>query len=120
MPSLLPLLWAVNPATALPSERASSWSNPRRSATTAAQRVRTGARLIWIMRSLMGALACLKSRRRWNQAEPVRIHGRKQVVMQNYFFCAALILAQRALCAAAILPRASAENLGLRLIPAFV
>lgn len=34
-----------------------------------------------------------------------------------YFFCAALILAQRARCAAAILPRAAAENLGFRRNP---
>src|SRR5262249_27789916 len=37
---------AISPATALPSVRAPSATKPRRSAKTAAQRVRTGARLI--------------------------------------------------------------------------
>src|ERR1019366_3903355 len=50
MPSLTPLAWALSPATALPNVKASARSNPRRSATTAAHRVRTGARLIVILR----------------------------------------------------------------------
>jgi hypothetical protein len=41
---------ALRPATARPSVKAASGSKPRRSAPTAAQRVRTGARL---MRSIM-------------------------------------------------------------------
>src|SRR5213594_3111569 len=51
MPRLRPFACAVRPATALPSESASSGLNPSRSATTAAQSVRTGARLIVMTRS---------------------------------------------------------------------
>src|SRR5439155_10730808 len=53
IPNRRPLLWAASPATALPSESASSRSNPNRSATTAAHKVSTGARLILILRSVM-------------------------------------------------------------------
>jgi hypothetical protein len=45
MPSRRPLDWAVSPASARPSVRVSS-SKPRRWATTAAHRVRTGAQSI--------------------------------------------------------------------------
>src|SRR5262249_18504387 len=44
--SLRPLAWALCPATDWPSVSASSSSKPRRWATTAAHKVRTGARLI--------------------------------------------------------------------------
>ena len=44
-PSRWPFDCAVSPATDLPSVSASSRSNPRRSATTAAHHVKTGARL---------------------------------------------------------------------------
>ena len=49
MPNRLPLLCAVNPATAFPRDKASSDLNPNRYATTAAQSVNTGARLIRIL-----------------------------------------------------------------------
>src|ERR1039458_5452047 len=49
MPNRLPLLCVVNPAMAFPSDNASSCLNPNRSATTEAQRVNTGARLIRIL-----------------------------------------------------------------------
>ena len=56
MPSRRPLDCAVRPATALPSDSASSRSNPSRSATVVAHNVRTGARLIRIcVRSRLSA-----------------------------------------------------------------
>jgi hypothetical protein len=48
MPNRWPLLCALNPATAFPSDNASSCLNPNRSATTEAPSVNTGARLIKI------------------------------------------------------------------------
>src|SRR5207302_6439844 len=59
MPSLRPLAWAFSPATALPKVSASSSSKPRRWATTAAHRVRTGARLIETVVVVMVSLATL-------------------------------------------------------------
>src|SRR5918912_814150 len=56
MPSARPFIWALEPATARPSVRAASRSKPKRSATTAAQRVRTGARLTRIVRPCVEAL----------------------------------------------------------------
>src|SRR5580658_1012637 len=53
MPSRRPLDCALRPATALPRESASSRLKPRRSATVADQRVRTGARLIRIFLAVM-------------------------------------------------------------------
>jgi hypothetical protein len=44
MRSRVPLLCAVSPATARPRVKASCHSKPSRSATTAAQSVKTGAR----------------------------------------------------------------------------
>src|ERR1041385_5578103 len=55
MPNRRPLLCAVSPATALPSDNASSRSNPSHSATTADQSVKTGARLMRIVRVAIGA-----------------------------------------------------------------
>ena len=54
IPSRRPLLWAVSPPTAFPSDNASSGSKPRRSATIAAHSVNTGARLIKIRSCYMG------------------------------------------------------------------
>src|SRR5437899_2510289 len=51
MPRFRPFAWAVKPATALPSDSASSGLKPSRSATIAAQRVSTGARLMVMIRS---------------------------------------------------------------------
>src|SRR3990172_10168625 len=53
MPRLLPFDWALRPATALPRLSEASSSYPRRSATTAAHRVITGARLILILRAVI-------------------------------------------------------------------
>jgi hypothetical protein len=49
-PSDTPLEYALRPATARPSVKASSRRNPSRSATTAAHNVKTGARLIYMVR----------------------------------------------------------------------
>src|SRR5580692_3123109 len=53
MPRRRPFDCAVSPATALPSESASSRLNPSRSATVVAQSVKTGARLIRIFCAVM-------------------------------------------------------------------
>src|ERR1035437_5294510 len=58
MPSRWPLLCAFRPASALPSDKASSGLNPNRSATTEAQRVNTGARLIRILFAVMAVSIC--------------------------------------------------------------
>src|SRR5512137_2354149 len=64
MPSRTPFEYAVSPASAWPTVNAASRGIPSRSATTAAQRVRTGARLIRSVRD-----GCI-SRRGW-----VRLQG---------------------------------------------
>jgi hypothetical protein len=52
-PNATLLVYALSPATARPRLRASAGANPRRSATTAAQSVSTGARLIFSPCSFM-------------------------------------------------------------------
>jgi hypothetical protein len=58
MPSRRHLAWAFSPARALPNVRDSSALKPKRLATTAAQSVRTGARLIEIRVVGMMRRAC--------------------------------------------------------------
>src|SRR6476646_4153708 len=50
MPRARPFIWALLPATARPRVKAASRLKPNRSATTVAQRVRTGARFTRIVR----------------------------------------------------------------------
>jgi hypothetical protein len=54
IPKRWPLLCAFRPASAFPRDSASSCLNPNRSATTEAQRVNTGARLIRILFDVNG------------------------------------------------------------------
>src|SRR3954471_18932843 len=75
MPSARPFIWALLPATARPSVRAASRSKPSRSATTVAQRVRTGARFTRIIRpcSEVFTPATFRSARKDLAARPAEI-----------------------------------------------